>query len=77
MVALSTEMLDTCGGAPVHAGNFMRAFRQLPAVLALRLRDNPGATPAELESFVRFVLQQVNGEIHVRSRGPVRSSTRC
>lgn len=58
-------MLDASRGAPVHASNFVRAFRQLPAVAALKLRDRPGASPAEMEAFVRFVLQQIDGEVMV------------
>eukprot|EP00698_Gefionella_okellyi_P023259 TRINITY_DN7885_c0_g1_i2.p1 TRINITY_DN7885_c0_g1~~TRINITY_DN7885_c0_g1_i2.p1 ORF type:complete len:955 (+),score=130.09 TRINITY_DN7885_c0_g1_i2:45-2909(+) len=54
-----SHMLD-CPGAVVHTGNFVRAFRQLPATAALGLRDNPLPTPAVCEAFARFVLTHVD-----------------
>lgn len=64
-------MLDTVAGAvPMHAGNFTRAFRQLPAVTALGLRNNPASTPHIAESFARFLVGYLDSELQVPFRLP-------
>jgi len=55
-------MFDVAHGAAVHTGNFVRAFRQLPAAAALGLRENPNPTPDILEGFTRFVLTHIDSE---------------
>eukprot|EP00736_Rhodelphis_marinus_P008170 Rmarinus@m.9413 len=64
------HMLDHGKGSAVHAGNLLRAFRQVPQAAALGLHDDRGMQlqtermniAHRMEIFCRFALEQLNLE---------------
>lgn len=57
------RMLDASDGAPVHAGNLIRAFRQVPLAPDSLLGINPDTTPNTILDFLSFLARQIDHEL--------------